>query len=675
MIRQLSLVAYLMARRGRKIDAHTIKYEVEGYGGEYQGFESFTRRFYADREELAELGIVIASEPDPYGDGDVYWLPEENFYLPRIDFTPGELAALHTCLYLLDGKFAYSRLLRPALQSLALGTGNPLEDPETDFITVQPHAFGGEAVAARQARIEKAISRRKTIVFDYHSFSSDRVESRRVDPYGQVHTRGGWYLVGYSHEREGIRMFKLDRIRGKIRNATAAEHDFDVPGDFRLRDYLNLEPWQLGPPRGEAEVHVSPRLGWKVAGVLSRSAEVSLDESGAAVLRTSYANGDRLCSMVLGLGEDATLAAPAKLRRRMLHFLERIEELHSGPPPEAAAVAAEPETEKAEAPAAGPAPQVEPERFSLLAQTASYLVSRLGDESSVTLPVAEVTRDLGLDRHELEQAVELLYMVSSDFGQYLVEAVLEGDELRVDACPDGELLRRPVRLSPREARALLLAIDLVGEMVLSGEFPSLESARRKIVAAAAGGDEAVSVARSGADFEVCRTVNTALRERRLLEIEYLSKEGRMPEPRVVEPYLLTRSGEKWYLVAWCRKRDDLRTFIIDMIKSARLLDEHFEPRDLDLDRFRRHPRRPSGSEPPKKARVLFSDRVARWVAERRPGGTLLEDGSLLEELAYFDDRWLRDEILGYAGEAVVLAPEDMRRRIAADADALAGRYR
>jgi proteasome accessory factor C len=212
--------------------------------------------------------------------------------------------------------------------------------------------------------------------------------------------------------------------------------------------------------------------------------------------------------------------------------------------------------------------------------------------------------------------------------------------------------------------------------VLSADFNTLDTAREKILAAA-GGEEDSSLTSDEAnpdDFAICRTVNRALREHRLLEIEYLSQEGKMPGKRTVEPYLLRRAGDHWYLVAWCRKRDGIRTFMLEMIKSASLGEGVFEPREIDLERFRSDPRYPSGSEPPKQARVFFSGDVARWVREQQPGAEPLPDGSLVATIPYFNDRWLRDEILKYRGQAVVLEPASMRRLVAESAAALARRY-
>src|SRR5207237_9227754 len=63
LIRQLSLVAYLMAER-RPITARDVKSNVEGYSE--MSDEAFARRFYSDRAELLALGVPLKSQRDEF---------------------------------------------------------------------------------------------------------------------------------------------------------------------------------------------------------------------------------------------------------------------------------------------------------------------------------------------------------------------------------------------------------------------------------------------------------------------------------------------------------------------------------------------------------------------------------------------------------------------------------
>src|SRR6201987_4730813 len=173
LIRQLSLISYLMAER-RPVTPPEIRRHVGGYS--VMNEDAFARRFYADRSELEALGIQLTVEKPVDGlvEEENYSLPPENFPLPPIAFTDEELAALHTALQLLDGEFAYAEPLRLALQQISWGRPSPLRAPEQHTVALGiTGSAGGHEVSGRLAKIETAIFRRKTVVFDYYTMERD----------------------------------------------------------------------------------------------------------------------------------------------------------------------------------------------------------------------------------------------------------------------------------------------------------------------------------------------------------------------------------------------------------------------------------------------------------------------------------------------------------------------
>ena len=75
------------------------------------------------------------------------------------------------------------------------------------------------------------------------------------------------------------------------------------------------------------------------------------------------------------------------------------------------------------------------------------------------------------------------------------------------------------------------------------------------------------------------TVELAVHETRLLELEYWTQSEDRYSERVVEPYALINSFEGWYVAAWDVALGQLRHFRLDRIKRASALMERFEPRE------------------------------------------------------------------------------------------------
>jgi proteasome accessory factor C len=659
LIRQLSLISYLMAER-RPVTATEIRRDVEGYSDMTE--DAFARRFYADRAELDGLGIhlTVDKPADGFSEQENYSLAPEAFHLPAIEFTDDERAALQTALTLLDGEFAYAEPLRLALQQITWGRPSPLGSnlKQTIGLGITASA-GGAELSARLAKIDTAIYRRKRIEFEYYTMQSDATALRKVDPYHLLFEGGQFYLVGYSHERQGVRVFRLSRIRGKVAYATKAEHDFQRPAGFDPREYAGRTPWQLGDPAGTAEVWVSDEVSWYVERQFGAYGELRDN-----VFHTAYAVPRLLISWALGLQQHARIEAPPELVDEARERIDRIAELHRGDPP---ALDAAPPTAAVESDANGRGRGVEatirPERFARLVTLASVLIAA-GREGR-RLSVDEVCDQLKMSPQELREDISVLNVVNFGGGAYVIYAeVLPSGEIEVDPEPYSDTFDRPARLLPIEAKALVAAIDL-----LNLAQPELGSAREKVVAALGHDpvEEGLQITSPTVADEVAHTVERAVHESRLLEIEYWNAEGEFSE-RTVEPYALFNGREAWYVAAY---EDKLKHFRLDRIKRAAALGEHFErrPELAPLADIGGWPRTGeiAGSQI---ARVLISPDQARWAREKRTVVAENVDGSIVVELPFQGVDWLVKEILKEAGDAAVLEPAEARQAVLHAAESL-----
>ncbi|HTW12704.1 MAG TPA: WYL domain-containing protein [Solirubrobacteraceae bacterium] len=681
LIRQLSLISYLMAER-RPVTAPEIRRDVEGYS--VMNEDAFARRFYADRSELEALGIVLSVEKPQDGqvEQENYSLPPENFHLPAIEFTDDELAALWTALHLLDGRFAYAEPLRLALQQISWGRPSPLDSPVQRTISLGiTGAADGHEVSQRLAKIETAIFRRKTIVFDYYTMERDDTGARKVDPYQLLYQGGQFYVVGRSHERDAIRVFRLSRIIGKVGYATKAEHDFQRPADFDPRAYANRIQWQFGEPVGTAEIWISGRIAWQIERHFGRYGEIHPAPAGGAdsIFVTQYANARQLIAWVLGLGENARIVGPPELADELRARVHMLAERHAGDPEEllsghgvtgqrtgdtaATAVDAEDDGDGS----GGADTAIRPERFARLVTLASILID--AGRSGTTLDAAELQERLNLSEQELQEDIAVLNVVNFGAGTYVLYAEIQPDgTIEVDPEPYGDAFARPARLLPVEAKALIAAIDLIGEHIPEG---SLASVRGKVVAAL-GEDpahEGLQIADLGGDdAEIAEIARQAIASQRLLSFEYYKQNEDEFTTRVVEPYQLTNGLEGWYVATYDPERKDVRHFRLDRIKSAQVTETPFHPRaDLDfstgVDGWLRTGEVPASS----RARVWISPERARWVREERTVISEGDDGSLVVDFGYAGIDWLVRNVLKEAGDAVVLEPAEAREAVRAAA--------
>jgi predicted DNA-binding transcriptional regulator YafY len=678
LIRQLSLISFLMAQ-GRPVSALEIKREVEGYSD--MNDDAFARRFYADRAELESLGIQLGVEKPGEGffEAELYSLPPENFYLDAIKFTDDELASLSTALLLLTkGEFAYAEPLRLALQQVAWGHPNPISEGERAPVEMAMTASaGGRDLSQRLSKIETAISRRKTIEFTYYTMERDETEKRKVDPYHLVFRSGQFYLIGHSHEREAVRVFRLSRIQGKVGYASKAEHDFSPPEDFDRRDYGQRADWQLGEIRGTARIFVRDRISWLIErdfgayGEL-RPARKADDAPGkGSVFETPYASPRELIAWVLRWRQNAEVLEPEELRSEARERLDLLHDRHrSGF--EAAETVDRPLREappRSRGNGRGEA-AIRPERFARLVTLAGMLIDSA--KKGERLQVSELRQRLELTGEELQEDIDLLNVVNFGGGTYVLYAEVQGDEIEVDSEPYGDNFARPARLLPLEAKALVAAIDLFGDHLPQG---GLQSAREKIVKALGHdpSEEGLEIAAgSGGDTEVARIVNEAIAGRRVLEIQYYKENEDQFTKRRVEPYRLENGREGWYVECFDLTKEGIRHFKLDRVKEAVASGESYEPRQEVEDLAGVEGWMTDGEVPTAQvARVWVSPERARWLREERTVVEELADGAVVVELPYAGTSWLVREILRGAGDLVVLEPDEAREAIAAEVAASA----
>ena len=649
LIRQLSLVAYLMAER-RPLTARDVKSNVEGYSE--MSDEAFARRFYSDRAELLALGVPLQSQRDEFTGEELYTLRSENYFLDKLELDDDELAALQTALYLLEGKFAYAEPLRLALQNLALGRPG-FDEPASDTavrVEVLDPDYSPE-MPGRLGKLEGAISKQRTIKFPYYSISRNRQTERTLNPYGLLSDNGSWYVIGQDLDRKDIRTFRVSRIRGDIRFATRRERDFRIPPDFDIDQYRGRPPWQIGDIAGEARIELAGDTAWWVERAFGNAGE--LDDG---VFITDYSSIPQLASWILRQDGRAIPLEPDELRREVAQALRAVRASHETGPPQLAPAAPLPREDGIGERPAGP---VVPERFAVLQALLAYLLAACGEGTDATIAASEIVERFHIPEDQLEEHLQLLNLVNFGGGCYTVYAALEGASVHVDKELYGDTFRHAPRLTPLEARAIRLALEFVGPMIAADAHTPLDRVRKKLEETFGQFELAQTPApRTGtgnAEADLVATLTEGIRERRLVEIEY-QKEGEQTwSQRIVEPYSLERELPNWRVHTWDRTRNAERSFRLDRMRSAKLTNETFDPRPAF---------EPRGLRDARSAKVLYAKGVAaRWAAER--GATLLKDGTALAEMPVGSQEWLIGEILSHRGEAILLEPDDMREAIVA----------
>lgn len=145
----------------------------------------------------------------------------------------------------------------------------------------------------------------------------------------------------------------------------------------------------------------------------------------------------------------------------------------------------------------------------------------------------------------------------------------------------------PVHLNASEASAVVVALA----RNTGGRFAEANlTARRKVLGAMSAVD-AASARRLSVQVHDIQSANAlspsavlqdAVGSHGVVSIRYRRDDGTISE-RNIEPIGLVSRDRAWHVIAWCRLRDDHRTFRLDHIEEATLTDETAPERQATSD--------------------------------------------------------------------------------------------
>jgi predicted DNA-binding transcriptional regulator YafY len=237
------------------------------------------------------LGDEIEVDSQPYGD---------NFARPA-RLLPLEAKALVAAIDLFGDHLPQGGL-QSARTKIITALGH---DPSEEGLEIASSS-GGDAEVARV--VNEAIGGSRVLDLDYYKENEDTFTKRSVEPYRLENGKEGWYVECYDLTKEGVRHFKLDRIREATLSAEAFEPRPEV------EELAGVEGWMTHgevPTAHVARVWVSPeRARWL------REERTVVEElaDGAVVVELPYAGTSWLVREILRGAGDLVVLEPEDAR-------------------------------------------------------------------------------------------------------------------------------------------------------------------------------------------------------------------------------------------------------------------------------------------------------------------------------------------------------------------------
>ncbi len=154
---------------------------------------------------------------------------------------------------------------------------------------------------------------------------------------------------------------------------------------------------------------------------------------------------------------------------------------------------------------------------------------------------------------------------------------------------------------------------------------------------------------------------------RTIEAVYHTQSRDTTTNRKIDPYFLIPRKNRLYIIGYCHKSNEIRTFRLSRFQSVDVLSKQFTRDDINLEKYLQYTWSIIRGDERIDFKVKFSKEVARYIKEEEynviPRITSHQDGSILFEVTVNDDREFLKWVMQYGPEAEIIEPQKYRIRI------------
>lgn len=234
---------------------------------------------------------------------------QSNAFRRPMRLTRGELCALELGLAMLARQRPpeeHAPIERARGRLRALISKLPADwDPER----FRAGELGSEADMRHVRALQLARQRRRKVRLDYRKVGARRAEPRTVCPYALAFASGRWYLIAQCEPKDGIRIFRLDRVE----SLEPLEQGFAVPESFTPEPYLQEGKAFYAEKPEKLRVRYRPAIARWIA---EREGRV-VDADGSLTVDHPLADAEWAVRHVLQYGPEAEVLEPEAVRQEI----------------------------------------------------------------------------------------------------------------------------------------------------------------------------------------------------------------------------------------------------------------------------------------------------------------------------------------------------------------------
>lgn len=169
-----------------------------------------------------------------------YYYTDKTFFIQNVMLNEGELFTISTIMPLLE------QYKNTPLEKSFKNIMSKITDMLPANVSVDSYFINNEIkfISDPLPEIEesvfnsifKSLRLKKTVKLNYRTISSQEYFERTFDPYHVICQKGSWYVIGYSHEKEAIRVYSMARMK----DIKMTKESFRIPNDFKIENHIDL---------------------------------------------------------------------------------------------------------------------------------------------------------------------------------------------------------------------------------------------------------------------------------------------------------------------------------------------------------------------------------------------------------------------------------------------------
>ena len=245
-----------------------------------------------------------------------YYYTESSFYIKSVPLSEGELFSVALFDQLLE-QYRNTPLendLRSVFKKIEMSLPNNITfdssflQSQTTFIPDQTGVINPEHFE----NIFSALRNRHVLEFRYRPLQKTTWMLRKLNPLHTVCQKGNWYIIGFCHDKQDIRVFNFSRMK-EVREL---KERFEVPSDFNPANHFDKEIgiWLSATKKYTVELLISAEIGtFALERSWNKNQKIEQRDDGSVWVSFETTQLPEVKRWVLGQGKTVKVFNPPEL--------------------------------------------------------------------------------------------------------------------------------------------------------------------------------------------------------------------------------------------------------------------------------------------------------------------------------------------------------------------------